>query len=48
MVYPTCRSVLDSETWNRIVAACGADPDPEMSLNTLEGRLMDAAQWLSK
>ncbi len=32
-IYPTCRSILDSDTWDRIVAACGADP--ELFFNTL-------------
>jgi len=34
-IFSACRSIIDSNTWNRIVEACGANPEPNTFLNTL-------------
>lgn len=34
-VYPVCRSTVDSDTWDRIIAQCGKDQKPETLPNRL-------------
>ncbi len=40
-VYPACRSTVESDTWNRIIAACAADLEPETLPNTLALQMGD-------
>ena len=40
-IYPLCRSILDSETWDRIIVECDLNAEPETFLNKLLFRTDD-------